>query len=388
MENIVLKPGKDKAVRNRHHWIFSGAVADWPDFENGDILQVRSSAGDLLGHAYFNKKCSISGRMLSFGKTDPQEAFRDNIGRALALRRCYFDRGLTNAYRLINSEGDLLPGLIVDVYDDILVIQIGTLGMEKLKPLVLEELKLGLSPKSIFEKSVLHSRQEEGLTDFSGLLSGAEFDQIRILEEGLPFLVDVRHSQKTGFYLDQREMRKTVKTFASGRRVLNVFSYTGAFSVAALKGGAQRADSVDTSESALEMARENFGINELSPETGDFITADAFEFLRIENLDYDFIILDPPAFAKKKPDVVQACRGYKDINRLAFQRVRPNGLVLTFSCSHFVDEGLFQKVLFQAAQESGRRVRILQKHRQALDHPVNIYHPETAYLKGFLLFVE
>ena len=213
-------------------------------------------------------------------------------------------------------------------------------------------------------------------------------DRVRILEEGLPFWVSIARSQKTGFYLDQREMRKLVRGLAAGRHVLNAFAYTGSFSVYALKGGAVRADSVDSSENAIGLAQENFELNRLPADSGYFFTADIFEFLRGPDLDYDFIILDPPAFAKKKPDVVQACRGYKDINRLAIQKVRPKGLVLTFSCSHFVDESLFQKVVFQAAREADRRVRILQRHHQALDHPVNIYHPETEYLKGLLLYVD
>ncbi len=194
--------------------------------------------------------------------------------------------------------------------------------------------------------------------------------------------------QKTGFYLDQRESRRLVRETAAGRRVLNAFSYTGSFSVMALLGGAVRADSVDTSEPAIALAQENFELNGLAADAGLFFTADVFEFLRGPALDHDYIILDPPAFAKKRTDVVAACRGYKDINRLAFQRVRAPGLVLTFSCSHFVDETLFQQVVFQAAHEAGRRVRIVQKHCQAFDHPVNIYHPETAYLKGFLLYVD
>ncbi len=388
MESVVLKPGKDKALRNRHHWIFSGAVDRWPEFENGTILQVRSKEGDLLGSAYFNRDCSIAGRMLSFGRQDPLDALRGNFSRALSLRRRYFNPSTTTAYRLVNAEGDLIPGLIVDVYDDTVVLQVGTLGMEKIKPLILDEIQKNIGPRAIYEKSTLPSRGEEGLSESESVLSGTVVGRIPIFEEGLPFLVDIPKSQKTGFYLDQREMRKMVMRFARGRRVLNAFSYTGAFSVFALKGGAERADSVDTSASALELAEANFEINGLPSAAGFFFPADVFEFLRETDRDYDFIILDPPAFAKKKTDVVQACRGYKDINRLAFRRVEREGLVLTFSCSHFVDDGLFQKVVFQAAQESGRSVRILQRHIQALDHPVNIYHPETAYLKGLLLYVD
>ncbi len=388
MKAVVLKPGRDKAIRHRHHWIFSGAVRDMPDFEDGAVLPVRGADGELLGHGYFNRKSSITGRMVSFGEEPPEAAIRRSLDRALALRDRYFDPAVTNARRLINAEGDGLPGLVADLYDDVLVLQVATLGMEKLKPLVVDQLTAALRPRAVYERSDLPARREEGLGDVEALLSGEPVERVRILEGGIPFWVVLTSGQKTGFYLDQRESRRLVRECAAGRRVLNTFAYTGSFSVCALLGGAVRADSVDSSAPAMALARENFELNGLPADAGLFVTADVFEFLREPALDHDFIILDPPAFAKKRTDVVAGCRGYKDINRLALQRVRAPGLVLTFSCSHFVDEGLFQQVIFQAAHEAGRRVRILQKHRQAFDHPVNIYQPETAYLKGFLLYVD
>jgi 23S rRNA (cytosine1962-C5)-methyltransferase len=388
MKAVVLKPGRDKAIRHRHHWIFSGAVRDMPDFEDGAVLPVRGADGELLGHGYFNRKSSITGRMVSFGEEPPEAAIRRSLDRALALRDRYFDPAVTNARRLINAEGDGLPGLVADLYDDVLVLQVATLGMERLKPLVLDHLAAALRPRAVYERSDLPARREEGLGDVEALLAGEAVDRVRILEGGVPFWVVLTSGQKTGFYLDQRESRRLVRECAAGRRVLNTFAYTGSFSVCALLGGAVRADSVDSSAPAMALARENFELNGLPADSGLFVTADVFEFLREPALDHDFIILDPPAFAKKRTDVVAGCRGYKDINRLALQRVRAPGLVLTFSCSHFVDEGLFQQVVFQAAHEAGRRVRILQKHRQAFDHPVNIYQPETAYLKGFLLYVD
>ncbi len=388
MNAVVLKAGRDKAVRNRHHWIFSGAIRDLPEFEDGAILPVRDARGELLGHGYFNRKSSITGRMVSFGDEPPEAAVRRGLDRALALRAGFFDPALTTARRLVNAEGDGLPGLIADLYDDVLVLQIATLGMEKLKPLVVEHLVRALKPRAVLERSDLPARREEGLEDAEGVLAGQPVERVRILENGVSFWVGLARGQKTGFYLDQRESRALVRRVAAGRRLLNAFAYTGSFSVCALLGGAVRADSVDTSEAALALAQENFELNGLPSDAGAFFAQDVFEFLREPALDHDFIILDPPAFAKKRTDVVAACRGYKDINRLALQRVRTPGLVLTFSCSHFVDEVLFQQVVFQAAREAGRRVRILQKHRQAFDHPVNIYHPETAYLKGFLLYVD
>ncbi len=388
MKAVVLKPGRDKAVRHRHHWIFSGAVRDLPEFEDGAVLPVRAADGELLGHGYFNRRSSITGRMVSFGDEPPEAAIRRSLDRALALRERLFDPAVTNARRLINAEGDGLPGLVADLYDDVLVLQVATLGMERLKPLVVDHLAAALRPRALYERSDLPARREEGLGDVEALLAGEAVERVRILEGGIPYWVVLKSGQKTGFYLDQRESRRLVREWAAGRRVLNTFAYTGSFSVCALLGGAVRADSVDSSAPALALARENFELNGLPADAGLFFTADVFEFLREPALDHDFIILDPPAFAKKRTDVVAGCRGYKDINRLALQRVRAPGLVLTFSCSHFVDEGLFQQVVFQAAHEAGRRVRILQKHRQAFDHPVNIYQPETSYLKGFLLYVD
>jgi 23S rRNA (cytosine1962-C5)-methyltransferase len=387
MNNVTLKAGKDKAVRNRHHWIFSGAVGSLPDFEDGDILAMESAKGEFLGYGYFNRRCSIIGRMISFDRTPARDAVKSNIERAAILRRSFFDER-TNAFRLVNAEGDGLPGLIIDRYDDVLVLQVTTLGMEKLKPFVLEVLERVAPSRAVYEKSSLPSRREEGLTDFEGLLAGTLDPETRFLENGFPFVADLVRSQKTGFFLDQREMRRLVMSLAQECRILNCFSYTGGFTVYGLRGGASRVVSVDASEPALELARKNVALNGFEVRAADFVRADVFDYLRTLEEEFDLIILDPPAFAKKKTDVVQACRGYKDLNRVALARVPAGGLLLTFSCSHFVDEPLFRTVIFQAAAEAGRRVRLLQRHHQAFDHPLNIFHPESEYLKGFLLYVD
>jgi len=387
MNTVTLKAGKDKAVRNRHHWIFSGAVGSLPDFEDGDILAVESAKGEFLGYGYFNRRCSIIGRMLSFDRTPAREAVKSNIERAATLRRSFFDER-TNAFRLVNAEGDGLPGLIVDRYDDVLVLQVTTLGMEKLKPFVLEVLERVAPSRAVYEKSGLPSRREEGLTDFEGLLAGTMTPETRFLENGFPFVADIVRSQKTGFFLDQREMRRLVMSLSQECRILNCFSYTGGFTVYGLRGGASRVVSVDTSEPALDLARKNVALNGYDVGEADFVRADVFDYLRTLEEEFDLIILDPPAFAKKRTDVVQACRGYKDLNRVALSKVPAGGLLLTFSCSHFVDEPLFRTVIFQAAAEAGRRVRLLQRHHQAFDHPLNIFHPESEYLKGFLLYVD
>jgi 23S rRNA (cytosine1962-C5)-methyltransferase len=325
--------------------------------------------------------------MINFDSTPPLEALETNLDRAFALRTAALGDS-TDACRLVNSEGDGIPGLIVDRYSDVLVLQISTLGIDRLKPWLLEFLEKRTSPAAILEKSNLPSRKEEGLFPYEGLLRGPLPDSLQIRENGLHFRVDPAVSQKTGFYLDQRENRDLVRRWSSGRRVLNAFCYTGGFTVAALAGGAVAVESVDISAPAVDLARTNVALNGGEGPGQTFVIADAFEYLRRRDLPFDLTILDPPAFAKRKGDVVAACRGYKDIHRIVFQKIPEGALVLTFSCSYFVDEKLFRQVVFQAAGEAGRRVRIIGRHRQAADHPINIFHPEGDYLKGFLLYVD
>jgi len=387
-KKVVLKPGKDKAIRHHHHWIFSGAVKHAPDFKDGDILPVYAADGSLLGSGYFNKKSGIIGRMVSFDETSVQEKILKNLKAAFVLRQSLFDSKVTNAYRLINGEGDGIPGLIVDIYDRVMVIQCGTKGIDVMKPWLIEELVKLYNPETIYEKSILTSRREEGLKDQQGLLFGKDQDNIQFKENGLLFTASLEKSQKTGFFLDHREMRQWVRELSKGKRVLNAFSYTGGFTVYALAGGAKVADSVDISQEAIDAAKRHVKLNGFDETKHHFFCEDVFTFLREKDLSYDLVILDPPAFAKKQKDVIPACRGYKDINRLAMQKMPSQSLLLTCSCSHHVDEELFQKVLFQAAAEAKRNVRIIGRHRLAPDHPINIFHPESNYLKSFLLYLE
>lgn len=384
-KKVTLKPGKDKPIRNRHHWIFSGAISSTPSFEDGDILPVYSHDQKLLGHAYFNSKTGLTGRMISYGDEDPYSYIQKSLAQAVDMRRQLFDGSQTNAYRLINGEGDALPGLIVDKYHDVLVIQVGTRGMDKLLPFIVENLAKLCQPKSIYEKSHGPSRRDEGMSDKSALLYGKELEEIEILENGLKFLVDVTEGQKTGFFLDHREMRQQIRTLSAGKRLLNCFAYTGGFSVYAAAGDASHVTSVDISADAIALAKRNMELNGF--QEADFIAKDVFDFLREEQLDYDLVVLDPPAFAKRKKDIVQACRGYKDINRLALQKMPPGSILLTSSCSYHIDPELFQKVIFQAAIEANRQVKIIGRHRLAPDHPINIFHPEGDYLKSLLLYV-
>jgi len=384
----ILKPGRDKALRQRHHWIFSGAIQSLPPFENGNFLPVYASDGTCMGSGYFNRSSGIIGRMVSFDNTPPLENIAKKLESALSLRQQWFDLQQTNAYRLINGEGDGIPGLILDIYDQVVVLQSSTKGIDLIKPWIVEWINLHLKPKTIYEKSLLPSRREEGIADFQGYLSGEEESNVSFIENGLHFTMSLERSQKTGFFLDHREMRQWMRQLAAGKRVLNAFSYTGGFTVYALAGGAKRVDSVDISEEAMAAVKRHVILNGWDPQNQGFYSEDVFLFLREHELPYDLVILDPPAFAKKGKDTISACRGYKDINRLAMHKMPPQSLLLTCSCSHYVDEELFQKVLFQAALEARREVRIVGRHRLAPDHPINLFHPESSYLKSFLLFIE
>lgn len=385
---VILKPGKEKAIRQRHHWIFSGAVQSLPSFQDGDCLSVHSSDGKFLGYGYFNRRSGIIGRMISFDATSPLESIFARLESAWQLRKQWFDFKRTNGYRLVNGEGDGLPGLIIDVYDQVVVLQSSTKGMDVLKPSIINWITQHLQPTIIYEKSLIPSRREEGLKDEEGYLFGKTKEIVSFKENGLEFSFSLEKSQKTGFFLDHREMREWTRELAKGKRVLNAFSYTGGFSVYALVGGAKKVDSVDISEDAIEMAKKNVRDNGFDLSSQEFFSEDVFQFLRDKDLSsYDLVILDPPAFAKKQKDIVPGCRGYKDINRLAMHKMPRGSLLLTCSCSHYVDEELFQKVLFQAALEAYREVRIIGRHRLAVDHPINLFHPESNYLKSFLLYV-
>lgn len=386
---VILKPKREVHAKNRHPWVFLGAVQSFPEFENGSLLPVVAHTGELMGYGYFNQGQSIVGRMVSFAEGDPKAAIEASITNALALRHTIAPAN-TNAYRLINGEGDNLPGLIVDKYGDILVIQINTLGIERLKPLILETLIAAEQPRAVYEKSNSPTRSKEGLTDTSTWVHGQAEEPAQIVEHGNKFYVHFSTGQKTGFFLDQREMRQLVKSLAKDKTLLNCFGYTGGFSTYALAGGAKRADTLDMDARAIETAKENIALNGFSTADNAFYCEDVFRFLDAQALPqkYDFIILDPPAFAKRASDVANATRGYRDINRMAMQHLPKGGLLLTSSCSQHIDSALFQTIIFQAAKDAKRNVKILSYHILAADHPINLYFPEGDYLKSLLLYVE
>lgn len=387
---LILKPGKEKPIQGRHPWIYSGAIDRIDDdYETGDLVKVYSAQDQFLGTGYLNPRSQIAVRMLSFEDcpVDPN-FFSKRLDDAIHLRKRFVPEH-TNSYRLIHSEGDFLPGLIVDRYADYLVIQFQTAGIEKWRETLLALLEEKMRPSGIYEKDDSDMREWEGLERRAGLLRGVEPpDFIEIEEYGISFIVDIHGGQKTGFFLDQRENRKMASGFANGKRVLNLFAYTGGFSVYAAKAGATKVVSVETSERALNTCRENFGLNKLNTGSHEFIRDDAFEYLRAAEEEFDLIIVDPPAFAKSKDHVMQASRAYKDINLWALKRLSESGLLYTSSCSSYVNPDLFQKIIFAAAKDARRNLQILTKTSHPPDHPINIYHPEGEYLKGLLCLTE
>lgn len=387
---LHLKPERERSVRRYHPWIFSGAVGRVEgNAQPGDIIAVHSADGQFLGRGFYNSNSQIVCRMLTW-QDEPIAAsfFARKIASAYQLRQ-RFVAPHANAFRVVNAEGDGLPGLIVDKYDDFLVVQMSTLGLVKQREEIIASLQSVLAPRGIYERSTGAALQEEGLPPNVRLLAGEEPPQhIVIRENDLRFNVNVREGQKTGFFLDQRENRRWVAQFAGGRIVLNGFCYSGAFSVYAAAAGATRVVSVDSSNAALQLAKENFALNGLPAAAENFVAADMFYFLRSTTQKFDLIILDPPAFAHRQKDMDRAARAYKDINLQAFKLLNPGGLLFTCSCSQPLSSDLMQKILFGAAVDAKRAVRLLGHSDHAPDHPINLYHPEGRYLQAFLLAVE
>lgn len=385
---IILKRGRSRSLKNRHPWLFSGGVERIEGaFQPGDIVSVFDSENHFLGKGFINPNSQIRVRLLTFRDEEIDSAFfQRQIEHSLRLREMFIPPQ-TTAYRLVHSEGDFLPGLIVDRYNDLLVTQFNTLGMFRIKENIVAILQELLHPQTIVEKSEASALREEGLKPVKEILHGDAPGIVTIEENGIKFLVDIMEGQKTGFFLDQRDNRRITGNLAAGKKVLNCFSYTGSFSIYAALNGATTTTSLDSSEPALSLAQQNFPLNGLDATAHQFVAGNAFEFLREMQDTYDIIILDPPAFVKHKKDVEKGARGYKDINRLAIKQVQNGGLVLTCSCSSFVGWDLFRKIIFSAAQEARRSVQILARPGQPPDHPINIYHPEGEYLKTFLLRV-
>lgn len=393
MTDIYLKPGRDKSGRNRHPWIFGGAIAQVSgNPQGGDVATIRDSGGQFLARGYYNPRSQITVRLLTWSESETigPEFWGQRLRAAIERRQRLPTSDATNAYRLVFAESDGLPGLIVDRYDDWLVLQSLTLGIERHKTELARLLAELLPVRGIYERSDVSVRKHEGLPPVTGPLVGASPpDRLAIEENGHRFLVDIRHGHKTGFYLDQRANRARVAAYCPGAEVLNVFCYTGAFGVYAAGGGARSCVNLDSSADALSLAEENLALNEYPP--CESIRGDAFQVLRElerEGRTFDVVILDPPKFAQSRRQVRRATRGYKDINMLGMRLLRRGGTLCTFSCSGMISEDLFQKVLFGAAVDVGHDGRILERLGQGVDHPVLLTFPESAYLKGFICRVE
>ncbi len=387
---VFLKPGREKSVIQRHPWIFSGAI-DRIDGnpELGQTVRVLDSKGEFLGWAAFSPNSQIRLRFWSFANNDiiNDSFFTEKITKATSLRKDLIENPVTtNAYRLIHAESDNLPGLIVDIYDTFLVIQILAAGIEYHREIIIAILKDQFEPEGIFERSDVSVRNLEGLEPRIGCLAGREPPKsIQIIENGYNFNVDIQQGQKTGFYLDQRENRKIVSHWVLGHKVLNCFSYSGGFTVFSLKGGASSVMSVDSSSEAIELAKDNIKLNQLDLDKCEWKVDDVFMTLRClrdRAQKFDTIILDPPKFAPTASLAHKAARAYKDINLLAFKLLNPGGSLFTFSCSGGINSTFFQKIVAQAAQDAGVDAKVITYLHQGPDHPVSLNFPEGEYLKG------
>ncbi|MBU0654006.1 MAG: class I SAM-dependent methyltransferase [Gammaproteobacteria bacterium] len=387
---VVLKQGRDKNVRARHPWVFSGAVQHVKGKpQSGETVEVRAANGDLLGLGAWSPDSQIQVRLwtVADGKID-HEFFVQQIRQALEYRQQLGIPQRNSGYRLLNAESDGLPGVVVDVFGDWLVMQALTTGAEYWKHTIADALLEVIPAKGVYERSDVEVRKKEGLETTIGILKGdTPPAHIDIVEEGRHYRVDVLNGHKTGFYLDQRDNRSVLQHYAQGKTVLNCFSYTGGFSIAALQGGAEKAINIDASQPALDIAAQTATLNGFQPERMENICGDVFKLLREyrnEGRQFDMVVLDPPKFAENRKQLDKAARGYKDINLLGFKLLRPGGLLFTFSCSGLMESGLFQKIVADAAVDAGCDARILRKLDQAIDHPTRLAFPEGYYLKGLV----
>ncbi|MBK7631675.1 MAG: class I SAM-dependent rRNA methyltransferase [Ignavibacteriales bacterium] len=391
MPIVKLQKGREKSFNRKHPWIFSGAVDSIKDVnKNGETVKIISGDGKILGSGSYSSHSQISVRVLSFNpdETVDRKFIQKRIENAIQFRKQIIDDVSTNAYRIINAECDFLPGVIVDKYADFLVCQFLSAGSEFWKKEIVAILINKLNPTGIFERSDVTVREKEGLQQSKGILYGKEPEGlIEIIENGNKFFVDIVNGHKTGFYLDQRDNRKLLEKFSVENEILNCFSFTGGFSVYALIAGASKVTNVDSSEEALLLAERNFSLNGIDSSKYENVNGDVFKYLRkLRDADkqFDVIILDPPKFAESVSQVEKASRGYKDINLLALKLLKKNGTLFTFSCSGHIVSELFNKIIADAAADSGREVHILKYLTQSPDHTMLTSFPEGLYLKGIV----
>ena len=384
MKRIILKRSKSDLISRKHHWIFSGAIHKKdPEVKNMDLVHVVDSHDQFLCKGLYHD-ASIAVRILSFSEDDDIHAvdfWKDKILKAFNCRSLLgLPSDLTNIFRLVHGEGDMLPGLVIDVYDKTAVIQLHYPGISPFVGLIKQSINsLPLEIDQIIIKSTFDKKIEDSLS---------KEEKIIALENGIQFEIDPIKGQKTGFFIDQRENRYLVGQFSKGKRVLNLFAYNGGFSLYALKNGATQVCSVDISEKAIQSLDRNIVVNQLSNDKHESIVADVMEYIQTEQMDQDVIIVDPPAFAKHKSKRHNAIQAYKRLNAKVFSKAKSGALVFTFSCSQVITKDIFRNTIYSAALQSGRSIKIVKELNQAYDHPVNIYHPETDYLKGLLLVIQ
>lgn len=388
MQQLILKSGRERSLVNRHPWVYSGAVKKMPQAENGQIVQIVTNNNELLGYGFFSPNSQITCRVFEFCDT-PKEInetyWHTKIDLAMQLRKQVIDGKTTTMFRLIHAEGDFFPGLIVDVYNQVAVLQILTKGVELISEYVFNALN-ALGFNNLYIKTKQNTQLLEGVEQGSRWIGQPAPMPLVALENGVKFNINVETGQKTGFFIDQRDNRYAVGSFSNNCNVLNTFCYSGGFSLYALQNNAKEVHSVDSSKDAIELCNQNVALSGFNNHTS--FVADCFDFLKEAPANfYDIIILDPPAFAKNARSVDNASRGYKNLNLLGIKKVKPGGLIFTFSCSQHIDKDLFRKIVFSAAADAKRNVQVLQQLSQPKDHPINIYHPEGEYLKGLLLKV-
>lgn len=389
---LFLRRGKSESLKRFHPWVFSGAIAGANGKLNeGDVVRIVSNENELMGYGHYQIG-SIAVRMLTFREEKIDHAFWvTRLSEALRLRKALqlTGRADNNIYRLVHGEGDRLPGLVIDVYGKTAVMQAHSVGMHMSREQIADaliEASEGLI-ENVYYKSETTLPFKADLHQENGFLRGHDEGNVAV-ENGLKFHIDWLRGQKTGFFVDQRENRSLLEHYAKGRNVLNMFCYTGGFSVYAMRGGANLVHSVDSSAKAIDLTRANAEMNFPGDARHEAFAEDAFKFLEQAGSNYDFIVLDPPAFAKHKDALPRALKGYTRLNAIAFRKIKPGGIVFTFSCSQAVNKDQFRLAVFTAAAQSGRHVRILHQLHQPADHPINIYHPEGEYLKGLVLEVE
>ncbi|MCH5217473.1 MAG: class I SAM-dependent rRNA methyltransferase [Muribaculaceae bacterium] len=392
MKEIILKKGKEESLQRFHPWVFSGAIARVPSgIEKGEWVEVRAADGTLLGRGHYQIG-SIAVRMLTFGSQPAgADLYEERLLNAFRLRQALgLIRPDNDCFRLVHGEGDFLPGLVVDIYGDTAVMQAHSPGMHRERSAIADAL-VGLPDakiRNVYYKSETTLPFMARLDPQNGYLIG-RYDGNIALENGLQFNIDWLKGQKTGFFLDQRDNRALLERYAAGREVLNMFCYTGGFSVYALRGGARRVVSVDSSSKAIALTEANVELNFPQGAPHEAVATDAFKYLdNLKEGEFDLIVLDPPAFAKHKSALRNGLVGYRRLNAKAFERIRKGGILFTFSCSQVVSREAFRLAVFSAAVQSGRKVRILHQLTQPADHPVDIAHPEGEYLKGLVLYVE